>query len=458
MSSGNPTLGRRLFLKGVGGVSIGLPMLESFLPRTASAATAVKPFLAFISSANGVVQARAGEVESWWPTQTGALTKAGMTADKAARTTGELADYADRMLIVRGLQHALGANGCNHASACAQLLTGTAGLSGNSNQTTANSESVDTIIARQLHPDTQPLFLHVGMYQSGGSGFNVPSYISYAGAKQQRPALDTPAKAYERITGRKLGTAAPTPAGGGTVDTTSLRRKSVNDFVRAQLKALQARPELTADDKHRLDQHFTAIRDVEIKITDANLTAAQLAEMQKVDPSPYARENRDAIQRLHMDLMLLAISSGYTQVAVLQVGDREDDHEFMLDGTLKHFHDASHRKLPDSVGICKKVDRIQITAFKYFLDKMAATMTPTGSLLDQGATVNTNQLGTGPDHSMKNLPYIVVGSANGFLNQGKYIDAGGVSNSLMLNTLAAAVGVKTSMGGRAGNISAMVKL
>jgi hypothetical protein len=62
----------------------------------------------------------------------------------------------------------------------------------------------------------------------------------------------------------------------------------------------------------------------------------------------------------------------------------------------------------------------------------------------------------GPDHSMDNLPDIIAGTANGFLAKGKFIDAGGVSNSLMLNTLASALRPKASMGGRAGTISAML--
>src|SRR5450432_2135210 len=455
MSSTNKTFARRHFLKGIGGATIGLPILEAFLPKNAQAAAAAPPFLAIIASANGVVQAKAGEVEAWWPTQAGALTTASMTADNATRATGELSDYAARLLIVRGVAHALGANGCNHASGCAQILTGAASLSGNSNQTASNDESIDTTIAKALNqPGVDPLFLHVGMYQAGGSGFNVPSYISYVGPKQQRTGIDSPLKAYQRITGTTSG--APTSGGTATADPLALRRKSVNDLLRQQIKALEARPELTADDRQRLDQHLTTIRDVEIKITGTALSDAEIAQMQAVDAKPYDTGNHETIQQLHMDLMVFAISSGYTRVAVLQVGDREDDHEYVLGGVTTQFHTASHRTLPNSYELCKQIDRIQIRHFKYLLDKLAATSTPTGTLLDQGVTVNTNQLGTGPDHSMKNLPFIVAGSANGFLTNGKYIDAGGVSNSLMLNTLALALGVKVSTGGRGGTIAQML--
>jgi hypothetical protein len=446
-------LGRRHFLQGLGGVTLGLPILEAFLPKNARAATAAPPFLAIVASANGVVQARASEAEAWWPTKTGTLTTASLTADQASRATGELAAYAAQILLVKGVNHLLGANGCNHASACAQLLTASASLSGNSNQTAANSESVDTTIAKALNaPGVEPLFLHAGMYQAGGSGFNVPSYISYVGAKQQRTGIDSPLKAYQKITGNTGVASGPSTA----TDPLALRRKSVNDLLRKQIQALQARPELTADDHARLDQHFTTIRDTEIKITGAALAADEIAQMQAVDAKPYDANNHETIQQLHMDLMVFAVSSGYTRVAVLQVGDREDDHEYTLGGVVTQFHTASHRTLANSYELCKQIDRIQIKHFKYLLDKLSATTTPTGTLLNQGLTVNTNQIGTGPDHSMNNLPYIIAGSANGFLTQGKFLDLGGVQNAQMLNTLAAAVGVTTSMGGKAGTLSQLL--
>lgn len=444
---------RRRFLLGLGGVTLGLPVLEGLLPKNASAQTAAAaPFLTIICSANGVVQARTGEAESWWPTKVGALTSAGMLADKPTRTTGELSDYADRLLIVRGVGHSLGANGCNHASGCAQILTGAATLSGTGNQTVAGGESVDTVVAKALHPNVEPFFLQAGMYAPGGSGYNVPSYISYTAARQQRTAMVSPFKAYERI----VGTGAVTPAPGGAADPLALRRKSVNDVLRAQIQALKARRELTKEDQLRLDQHFTAIRDIEIKITTATLSDAQITQMKGVDPKPYDQANHEVIQRLHMDLMIFAVSSGYSRVAVLQVGDREDDHKYTLGGVSVQFHTASHRTVPNAFEHCKAIDRIQIAHYKYFLDKLAAIQTPTGALLGQGVAVNTNQLATGPDHSMRPLPFMMVGNASGFLTQGKYLDVGNVSTSMMLNTLAAAVGVKTSMGNRSGVIDAML--
>src|SRR3954451_18465670 len=95
-------MNRRTVLRGAGGLMLGLPLLETFVPRKAAAQTAVRsPFVLIVVGDNGVVQAGvslsvSSEPERFWPTATGALTKASMTADKATQSTGELADYADK--------------------------------------------------------------------------------------------------------------------------------------------------------------------------------------------------------------------------------------------------------------------------------------------------------------------------------------------------------------------------
>src|ERR1022692_2408814 len=138
--SNNMTFGRRQFLVGAGGVTLGLPVLEAFLPKKVQAA-ATPPFLAVVCSDNGVVQAKTGEAEAWWPTQVGPLTQASMLADQPTRATGELSSYADRLLIVRGIGHSLPSTGCNHASGCSQILTGTSKINGTSNQAQSSTPS-----------------------------------------------------------------------------------------------------------------------------------------------------------------------------------------------------------------------------------------------------------------------------------------------------------------------------
>ena len=85
---------RRSFLRGLGGVTLGLPFLETFAPRKAAAQTASTPKrLGVFFNHNGV------NMPNWFPTTTyGALTSASFTG------TGlePIASYAPKILVPRG--------------------------------------------------------------------------------------------------------------------------------------------------------------------------------------------------------------------------------------------------------------------------------------------------------------------------------------------------------------------
>ena len=51
-------MNRRMVLRGAGGLMLGLPLLETFMPRRATAQTAMRsPFVLIVVGDNGVVQA-----------------------------------------------------------------------------------------------------------------------------------------------------------------------------------------------------------------------------------------------------------------------------------------------------------------------------------------------------------------------------------------------------------------
>ena len=439
---------RRHFLRGAAGLGLGLPLLDVFEPRGANAQTPARsPFVLIVVNGNGVVQAGRDfnggtDPELFWPTRTGAVTTALLEADKPTRATGELAAHASKLSFVRGVSHPFAATGCQHASGDLQVLTATK-PTGESNRALATGESIDSRIAREKNPPgREPLVLHAGKYSPGGTGFDIPGYVSYIGSSQPRTYIDSAYKAYQRIT-QVVGT-------GGSTTTTedeaqriaALRSRSINDVVRGEMRALLARTDLSAGDRRRLDQHFTAIRDLETQIVTTTIappSAQSVASMQAVDPRPYDMANHETLIRLHMELMAFAVASDYTRVAVLKIGDREDDHQLTLNGTTFVYHTASHRAVPNGAALCAEVDRMHARYFLELLNRLSSTQTPTGPLIDQGVTVWTNQVGSG-NHSFQNVPWILAGSANGFLKTGTFIQATYQTNR-MLNTLLQAAGV-----------------
>src|SRR5262249_19561926 len=146
-------------------------------------------------------------------------------------------------------------------------------------------------------------------------------------------------------------------------------RISVNDLVREELKDTLARRDLSAQDRRRLDMHFTSIRDLEIKIAANSLSQEQIAAMKSVDGDPTASAVRLQVERMHMDLIGLAFASGYTQAATLQSGEGTDKVQHLIDGKVQPpFHFISHRAtsdsanndgtIPDAILIHHKIDRI----------------------------------------------------------------------------------------------------
>jgi hypothetical protein len=463
-------MNRRMVLRGAGGFMLGLPLLETFMPRKAAAQTATRsPFVLLVVGDNGVVQAGvslsvSSEPEMFWPTATGALTKASMTADKATRSTGELSDYAEKLLIVRGINLPYSSNGCSHSAADAQILTAAKITTGSTN-CKAMGISVDTAIAQAKNPPGRdPLVMHAGMFSPGGTGFDIPGYVSYVTPQQPRVYIDSPYKAYLAIIGAIGNGSSMTSAQAQAQMQRAARSKSINDILRPQIQGLLARTDLSQSDRDRLDQHLTAIRDIEVQMTGTTLSVpdADVSTMKTIDPKPYDQSTRDTSVKLFMELMAFSAAADYSRVAVLKIGDRIDDHVYTYNGQSAKFHDVSHRQVANAINFHNYIDRMMLNYYKYLLDTVSQYTTPTGSLLDQGVSIYCNQVATGA-HSFSNIPWIQAGTANGFYKQGQYLvvgsgqqpggsqdgKAGDPSTSgvnKMLNTLLTAAGV-TKTGG-----------
>ena len=163
-----------------------------------------------------------------------------------------------------------------------------------------------------------------------------------------------------------------------------------------------------------------------------------------------------------MRLMAFSAAADYTKAAVLKIGDRIDDHVFNMNGQSFKFHDASHRTMNNAIDLHHACDRLFANHYKYLLDLLTSYTTPTGTLLDEGVAVWTNQCATGA-HSFSNVPWVLAGTAKGFFKKGLFVQVGtgqmpggsqdgkagdpsvsGVNK--MLNTLLTAAGV-TKTGG-----------
>lgn len=442
---------RRRVLRGLGGAAVGLPMLEAIEGRRARAAADVPRYAFFMINVNGVMQADSTAVngspvtepEMFWPRAPGKLTTASLQADLAApRGVGELADHAQRLLIVRGVDHAFnGMTGCGHISGDNEVLTAARMAPvPDTNKSVALGESIDNRIARQKSPGGRaPLAL--GFARTG----QTPSYgyVSYQGPQNPRAFEGNPWNAYQRLLGLSSKTTDIAQIMAG--------RKSVNDLLRVEVRSLLARTDLTALDRRHLDQHFAAIRDLEIKMVGA-LPADEEQSMRGLSGKHTLDDNRDQVIRLHMDIAALAFASDYTRAATLMIGDSI----YTIDGkALPRFHQISHRILSDggsgpliegATMMHHQIDRVHARHFKYFIDRLAAQDTPYGKLSDLGFAAWTNQLAVG-SHKFSRIPWVIAGSGGGFLKTGLFVDLNPrVKSNKMFDTLLNAAGLRKAGG------------
>jgi hypothetical protein len=453
---------RRRILQGAGGIVLGLPALEAFMSKKARAqAAAKKIYTCFIQQQNGVIQGTSGEPQLFWPAALGPLTTASMGAE-TDKAVSELKDHAARLLMVRGVNFPFGNTvGCGHSSGCNQSLSA-AKMKGMSNRSTPVSETADMRIARMVQAGKDPLTLYAGKK----SGY-LDDAFSYGTGGAVRAGENNPINAYNRVF---MGVTPMTPTGGpatppaGQAELMKLaaRRKSINDGLRGQIQSLMGRSELSKLDRDRLNVHFQSIRDIEVgmqtvmpPVGPAPSPGDLLAQMMAVNGTHTTDDKMEQVVKLQLELIAFTFASDRNRVATLQIGQGNDHTRYMVDGVLAPpYHFVSHRVMSDgssgtaignAVQLHHGIDRIHARYFKHFLDKLSLHRLPDGRpLLDDTVAVWLNSNANGPPHSHNNVPHIVGGSGGGYLRQGTYINAGGITNNIFLNTIiTAAAGGKS---------------
>ncbi len=429
---------RRNVLRGAFGAVVALPFLEGLAPkRRVAAATA--PFAVFVRQGNGVQQAVDGEPERYWPSAgPGPLSSATLSAD-SGRALSELGAFADKLAIVRGIRFAFPGNGCGHSGGGNQVLTAArVSVDPAGNESLSMGESIDNRISREVGADgEEPLTLYAGRK----FGY-LDEVLSYRAALDIRGAERDPFNVYQDL----FGLAG---VGEEELEKLRLRRKSVNDLVREEMVSLRSRTDLSAADKQHLDRHFDAIRDLEQNLS-CELSDQEVLDLNAVVAVLDDDSMIETVMRRHYDLLAITMACGVKRAATLQIGCGNDQTQYIVDGVQQlPFHKISHRinsdgdtgdPIPGADLLHHKIDRIVLSGFRYFLERLEAA-----DALDSGIVCLTNDL-SNKWHSYDGVPYILAGSAGGALKTGLYVDTGGATNNLILNTIGAAVGCKNDSG------------
>lgn len=211
------------------------------------------------------------------------------------------------------------------------------------------------------------------------------------------------------------------------------QRARLLDAVLADAQSLRLR--LGAPDRLRLDEHLAHLGEVQRRLDLASGTC-ELAPGAPAD-SP------DLIGRTEIQAQLLAIAlqCGLTRVFSFMLTSPATTHVFGNLGVPNDMHSTCHAGEWERV---RAITEYQMQAFARLLDILAAAPDPLGvSILDRCCIYAASEYGEGWQHSVKEMPILIAGGANGKIARGYHYREPGGNLSKAHVTVLRAIGLDT---------------
>jgi hypothetical protein len=430
---------RRRFLRGTG-VCLALPWMESLLPRRALGATGpelgVTPDgtplrTAFIYLPNGAQQ------DHWFPTGEGREFEFGPTMRP-------LQNVKSSVQVITGLDQEnaeAGPDGAgDHARANATFLTGTRARK-TSGADIHLGESIDQVAARHIGEQTRFSSLELSCDSVRKSGRCDSGYscayqfnISWRSPTSPMTPEPNPRLVFERLFGSNDAE---------TEKNRVLReqeRRSLLDFITDDARSLQR--ELGTEDRRKLDEYLTGVRELESRIERAKkFPMPPRPEFAVPDGIP---EDYGQHIDLMYDLMLLAFQTDSTRIATFMLAHDGSNRPFPQIGVSEGHHSLTHEQEQEEV--CQKIAKIDLwymQKFARFLERLDNTPDAHGkSLLYNSMIVYGSGIADANRHSHDNLPFVLAGHGGGTLDAGRYVQADSVPMSNAFLSLLDRLGIE----------------
>lgn len=402
-------LPRRMFLRNLSGVTIGLPPLAAMFNSNGTAyaaqAKAVIPtrFVLWFNG-NGVVE------RYWIPAETG-------LDFTMTPCLSPLAPFRNDIHVVTGLDNPaarLPGPGNDHHRSMAALMSGTQ-FTGRG----AGGASIDQSIASKVGGESRFRSLQIGVSQES-FGESIQRNMSWAGYDRSLPPEMLPNKLFDRLFGARDA---------GWIS----RKKSVLDAVQEDATGLKKA--LGKEDQTRLDEHLASVRDVERAI------ASLPPNYRRIDPPEAEGDMKDwpRIAKLQSDLMAHAFASGQTRVASYMLTKCQGLARFpWLGYTAARHHDYTHRDGkapgydgPDGQRVMRDICRWHVEEFAYLIGKLKSIKEGDGTVLDRTNLLFIHEHAEANDHKNNGYSVILAGGA-GNLRTNMHTRATGTVSDLYL--------------------------
>jgi hypothetical protein len=234
---------------------------------------------------------------------------------------------------------------------------------------------------------------------------------------------DSPLQLYTRLFGE--GFHDPNAAD-WKPDPRTMVKKSVLSSVKEERDALMQAA--GANDRARLDEYFTSVRDVEQKMA-AELQRPPRAEACFVPQRPEERPRKGDSDTVlyNNDVMskLTAMALACNQTRVVNFQFTPATSELYLPGDSMVYHSHTHEEPVDGkLGyqpVSSKLADISIAGFSTFLNALDSVKEGDGTLLDHALVLGYSDTGWAKIHQIDNIPMMIVGGANGRHKGGQHI-------------------------------------
>ncbi len=383
-----PRVNRRYFLRATG-LSLALPLLDSLSPRLLGAGTSLSSLpgqvlndtrphrLVCIGNMLGFYG------PEFFPTQHGANYQLPSLLEPLAR---HQADFT----LFSGLDHGIkGGHFAIHS-----YLSGIRSMDAKSMPD--GNISLDQYAAESVGGVTRFPSLTIG----SETGIHGGCMMCWTRSGTRIPPISSPSQLF-----RKLFVSDNPEDVARSTDQFDLRN-SILDSVHGDAKSLAR--QLGQQDREKLDEYFTSVRDVERQIQ----LRRQWAHVPKPAVEMEEPRDRNFVSDLPVlyDLIALALQTDSTRIATLEIGG---DFTSSALGINKGYHSLSHHgKVQANIDQLLILERYQMEEFARFLDKMKSIPDGQGDLLDHTQVLFGSGMGNANAHTNQNLPVILAGGGH----------------------------------------------
>ncbi len=368
---------RRTFLRS-SSISLGLPFLNSMLPRSLRAASSEKEpdirRMLSICSPLGI------HTPFLFPQ------KSGRDYD-TTRYLEPLQEHREKFSIISGLSHPDVDGG--HAAE-KSFLTGAAHPGQPSFK---NTISVDQYAAERIGHLTRLPFLSLSANNTG---------LSYTRAGVRIPPETRPSRLFATLF----------LEGSATKKAARMRHledgQSIMDLVQDQTSTLSRK--LGREDHQTLDQYLTSVRELEKRLATQHRWAALPKPTIDRQPVDDVEDRADFVRNMELmyDLIFLAFRTDSTRLVTFCGAG--GNYVPTLQGVDEDWHNLSHHGRDE-----RKIEKLalieleEMRLFARFLTKLEEVREGDHTLLDQTAILSGSNLGNASSHNNSNLPVIAAG-------------------------------------------------